>query len=173
MNTLNLKPVKLNKVDSAKNPIVTDAAKFELTSATAGEKVLDESGVEQDSIELTTSLLNPYIVMPIQKTGHVSHNRDEGAPAGYNLLTMPIEVVIGADGSVASTLGAVSLEEVALSGSDADRYSKAYNVVNKTASELPKAGGMGTIFLTLVSTAILFAAAFLLRRRSRVARASV
>lgn len=172
VNTLNLKPVKLNKVDSAKNPIVTDAAKFELTSATAGEKVLDESGVEQDSIELTTSLLNPYIVMPIQKPG-TYHITETKAPAGYNLLTMPIEVVIGADGSVASTLGAVSLEEVALSGSDADRYSKAYNVVNKTASELPKAGGMGTIFLTLVSTAILFAAAFLLRRRSRVARASV
>ena len=172
VNVLNLKPVKFNKVDSAKNPIVSDGAEFTLTNAAPGGKVFDASGIEQDSIELATSTLDPYIVMPIQKPG-VYHLVETKAPAGFNLLTMEIEVTIGADGSVSAMLGMISLEEAALTGDDGNSYSKAYNIVNKGSSELPKAGGIGTLLLTLVSTAILFAAAAFLRKKRRIAKASV
>ncbi len=168
-NTLDLKPVKFNKVDSSKDPVTSDIATFVLTNAASGGKVFDAAGAEQDSVTLSTSSSSPFVAMPIQKPG-TYHLTETKAPGGYNLLTMPIEVTIAADGTVTAKLGSIDLEEVALSGAEADQYAKAFNVVNKTASELPKAGGIGTMLLTILSTAVLVMAAFLLHRRNRIAK---
>ena len=166
VNTLDMRPVKFNKVDSDKNPIVSDSAIFVLTNATAGGKVYDAAGDEQDSIQLSTSASDPYIVMPIQKPGDYLLT-EKKAPAGYNLLTMPIEVNIDASGNPTATLGAITLEEVTLSGGEVDIYSKAFNITNKGASELPKAGGVGTSFLLVISSVVLLLAAFLIRKNKK------
>ena len=168
-NTLDLKPVKFNKVDASKNPVTSDVAEFVLTNAATGGKVFDAAGAEQDSVTLSTSASNPFVAMPIQKPG-MYHLTETKAPGGYNLLTMPIEVTIASDGTVEAKLGSIDLEEAVLSGAEADQYAKAFNVVNKTASELPKAGGIGTMLLTILSTAVLVMAAFLLHRRNRIAK---
>lgn len=166
VNTLALKPVKFNKVDSSKSPISTDIATFTLTNATAGGKVFDENGLENNSIVLSTSSSNPYIVMPVQKPG-VYHLAETKAPAGYNLLTKEIVVTVDATGSVSAVLGSIPLEEAQLSGTETEQYAKAFDVINKTASELPKAGGIGTLVLTVISTVILMLATYLLRKRSK------
>ena len=164
VNTLNLKPVKFNKVDSSGHPVTADSAMFVLTNATSGEKVFDESGAEQVSITLSTSASDPFVIMPIQKPG-VYNLTETKAPAGYNLLTMDIVVTIGASGEVSAMLGSVALDEAVLSGTEAQSYSKAFNIINKTASELPKAGGIGTLLLTLASAVVLVVAARMLGKR--------
>lgn len=163
-NTLNLKPIKLNKVDAKGVPITSDVATFVLTNATAGGKVLDSTGVEQNSIQLSTSASDPYIVVPAQKPGSYVLTETK-APAGYNLLTEDIEITVDASGEVTATLGAVDLEEVTLSDTEKDVYLAAFNVINKIASDLPQAGGMGTTFLLIISSIVLLATALMLRRK--------
>ena len=166
VNTLNVKPIKFNKVDPSGNPIVSDVAIFSLTNANAGQDVYDENGNPQSSVQLSTSAANPYIVMPIQKPGDYLLTETK-APAGYNLLTMPIEIKVDASGNVTAMLGALALDEVVLTGSDAITYSKGFNIANKGASELPKAGGAGTIFLLAISSIVLLLASILMHKRRK------
>lgn len=168
-NTLNLKPAKFFKVDASNNPITADTAQFELKNATAGGKVLDASGVEQNSIQLTTTSTDPFIIMPIQKPGNYLLTETK-APSGFNLLTMDIEITVDSSGQVTAHLGAIDLDKVTLTGADAGIYAAAFNIVNKTAADLPQAGGTGTFFWLALSGTVLFVAAFYLRKRNRDAR---
>ncbi|MDR2715260.1 MAG: hypothetical protein LBB46_00740 [Coriobacteriaceae bacterium] len=170
-NTLDLRPVLFYKVDAddPDHPVITDDyAEFTLTNAMAGGKVYDADVQEQNSVILRSSLDDGRVVMPKQGPG-TYHLTETKAPAGFNLLTMPVVVVIGLDGSITATLGDLPLMDVALTGDDEDTYAAAFNITNKPAAELPMAGGTGALLLLSVSAAIAFMAAFngFMRRRGR------
>lgn len=163
-NTLTLKPIKLYKVDSSNNPITSDVAVFTLANAEAGGNVFDGDGNEISSLEFSTSEAEPYIITPIQKPGTYLLTETK-APAGYNLLTKDIEITIDDQGQVEAKLGVVQLEEVELDIPEKDQYAKVFKIVNKAASELPKAGGIGTLALLIISSIILILAGLIWRKR--------
>ena len=104
--------------------------------------------------------------MPIQKPG-TYHLTETKAPAGFNLLTMSIVISVASDATVTATLGSLPLREVILTGADADNYQVAFHIANKQAAELPRAGGIGTVLITLISAAVLLTATVLLKKRRR------
>lgn len=164
-NTLNLKPILFFKVDEDHNVITSDVANFTLTNAISGEKVYDADGNERESVALVTEA-DGSLPLPLQRPG-TYHLTETKAPAGYNLLTMDVVVVIGDDGSITATLGSLPLEEVTLSGANAETYAAAFNIANKEAAGLPMAGGMGTLLLLAVSAAIMLITAFYIKTRKR------
>ena len=165
-NALAFKPVLFYKVDSSDTPITSDYAEFILENADPSGTVYDKDGEEQASVSLRTDTADGSMVMPRQKPG--AYNLTESkAPAGYNLLTREVVVVIGADGSIKATLGNFDLEEVRLTGSDAEQYAIAFNITNKIAMELPAAGGLGTLILLALSTMVSFVAALIFGMRHR------
>jgi len=170
LNTLKIKPVKFFKVDTASNPVVTGPARFELTNAEPGGKVLDGAGVEQDSLALETdpATAEPAFILPIQKPG-TYYLTELQAPGGYRLLTEPIQVIIGGDGRPTTKLGVLSLEEASLSPSDQELYAGGFNVTNRTAGSLPAAGGIGTVLLTCAAGTFLVLAVTLVRTKRRQA----
>ncbi|MCL1799550.1 MAG: SpaA isopeptide-forming pilin-related protein [Eggerthellaceae bacterium] len=169
-NTLDLRPVLFYKVDAddPDHPVIThDYAEFTLTNAETGGKVYDEAGVEWDSVVLSSDD-DGRVVMPKQGPG-TYHLTETKAPAGFNLLTMPVVVVIDPDGSITATLGDLPLMDVPLDGDDEDTYAAAFNITNKPAAELPMAGGTGVLLLLSISAAIAFMAAFngFMRRKGK------
>jgi hypothetical protein len=152
-NTLDLKPIMFVKVDSSKQSIVSDIASFILSHSVSGQKVRNGLGVEHDSITLSTSNTVPYVIIPAQKPG-VYHLKETKAPGGYNLLTQDIVVTIDESGGVTAVIGAYLLEERPLIGSEVDIYAKSFYVVNRDATELPRAGFTVFAAITLVCAMI-------------------
>jgi len=111
--------------------------------------------------------------MPLQLPGTYLLTETK-APAGYNLLTKVIVVVIASNGTITATLGDepgdLPLDEAVLTGTDATTYAKGFNIINKGAAELPQTSG-GGVFVLVFSEAVLLSATglLLLSRRKRVA----
>jgi len=162
-NTLELKPLKLNKVDTSENPVTSDTATFTMVNADTGKKVLDASGNEVTSLDFTTDLTDGFISIPFQKAGTYIITETK-APSGYNLLTQNILLTVGTDASVTAKIGNTVLEQLTLSEEEAKEYSYAYNIVNKEAAELPKAGGMGTPIYTVLGLLLMLGAVYFLKR---------
>lgn len=164
VRSTDLKPAKFLKVDSSKQPITTDTASFIFKSENQGEKVVDGQGNEYASIVLSTTAAQPFIVVPVQLPGTYVLTETK-APSGYNLLTRDIVITVDSQGAMTASIGSQPLEEALLQGVDKDAYSIAFYIVNKTAAELPSAGGMGTLFFILGSAIALFIAALLFQGR--------
>jgi len=145
-NTLKLKPVLLYKTDNEGNAITSDIACFTLTNTLPAGIVFDKNGVPQPSLNLDTDTTNGTIIMPLQLPG-IYHLKETKAPAGYNLLTKEVVITIDANGKINATLGSLDLVEVALSEQEASKYSAAFKILNKEASELPLAGTFGLLAL--------------------------
>lgn len=163
----NAKPIKFFKVDSAKNGIKTDVAEFEFKNSLTGGKVLDASGQEQDRLLLSTTLTDPSVVVPAQLPGEYKLTETK-APSGFNLLTRDIVVTIDNQGNIEAKIGSVLLESVSLEGSDINTYAAAYYIINKTAAELPAAGGVGFLFTALLSAVVFLLAMSIFLRRGRL-----
>jgi len=164
-NTLDVifKPILFVKADHNGDAITTDTAMFALTNATAGGKVLDATETEQDSITLTTDA-SGELVVPKQLPG-TYHLTETKAPAGYNLLTKPVVIVVNSDGTVEATLGLVALPERTLTTLEEETYAAGFKITNRVAADLPKAGGVGILMLLAGSVVITFSSTMLLKKK--------
>lgn len=161
-----LKPMKFLKVDTSKNPITSDFATFSFRNDAIGGKVLDEQGVEQDSLVFSTSASEPYIVVPMQFPGTYVLTETK-APGTYVLPTQDIIVKVNPDGTVSAKMGLFELEKPTQSSPGDEDYSVIFYIINKKAADLPATGGIGTILFTIISAVLIIMAALLMRRRRR------
>ena len=83
------------------------------------------------------------------------------APAGYNMLKDPIEVVITATVDGATNTGTATVTP-AVDGT--------VKVENKTGAELPSTGGIGTTIFYVVGGLLVVAAGVLLVTRKRMSK---
>ena len=81
--------------------------------------------------------------------------KETKAPAGYNLLTDAIKIVIGADG--------------ALAAGDAETTTSEVVVENRAGTVLPETGGIGTTIFYVAGGALVLAAVVLLITKKRMA----
>lgn len=84
------------------------------------------------------------------------------APDGYNLLTKPVEIKISASYNTPGS----DLSDLLLNGAKVDKLST--EVVNKTGSQLPGTGGMGTTAFYAVGGTLAAGAGIMLIARKRV-----
>ena len=103
------------------------------------------------------------------------------APSGYNKLSGLIKVVIGTDGSITITLpGGTSGSGLAAPKATSVVADKKYDtaaqnqggimVINKSGTELPSTGGIGTTIFYVVGSILVVAAGVLLITKKRMSR---
>lgn len=110
----------------------SDAHKHVTTLDTAADGKLTVSGLEQGTYYLKETL----------------------APAGYNLLTAPVKVVIGANG--------------AITVDDATTTSTEVTIVNNVGTVLPETGGIGTTLFYVLGSILVLGAGILLVTKKRM-----
>ncbi len=103
------------------------------------------------------------------KAGTTYYLLETKAPAGYNLLTTPVEVVLTAKEGTGSTGDVVVPLECTVSVDTIEMVDKTVKVANKQGLELPETGGMGTTMFYWVGGLLTLAAAVLLITRRRLA----
>lgn len=156
--TISVFDIDINKNDGKGQNL--SGAEFQLTNA-EGEyaTVTGENGnykfkawVEDDSsASKLVSPANGNIALDGLKAGTYTLTETK-APEGYNLLDAPIKVVIDNNGDVTAD----------------EKAAETINVVNKTGTELPSTGGMGTTIFYTLGGVLVVGAAILLVTKKRV-----
>ena len=111
-----------------------------------------KEGESNTVTEITTDATGRFTIKGLDSDTY--YLTEKTAPAGYNTLKEPVEVVIGDDGEV--TYNKTSTGEV--------------KVLNQTGAELPSTGGMGTTVFYVLGSALVLGAAVLLITRRRMRR---
>ena len=147
-------------LDQYVNPDVTYAKKTETQTIVKSDEVQVKGTVGSDGVLRFTGLsAGQYEITELK------------APDGYNLLTAPIQVTVTCKTPAAITTGAEPCTwEVTLPGKiSADGNRIELNVVNKTGTELPSTGGMGTTLFYVVGGLLVAGAAVALIVKKRMA----
>lgn len=100
--------------------------------------------------EITTDKTGKFTIKGLDSSTY--YLTETAAPAGYNKLAGPITIVVGADGS--TSVDNTTVNEV--------------KVENKSGTELPSTGGMGTTIFYVVGSILLVGAAVLLIVKKRM-----
>lgn len=110
-------------------------------------------------IEITTDATGRFRIVGLDSGTYYLH--EVTAPAGYNKLTAPIQIEIDANG----TVSVITKNE---QGEDVSTPVEEVEVENKTGSQLPTTGGMGTTIFYVVGSILLLGAAVLLITKKRM-----
>lgn len=111
-----------------------------------------KEGESNTVTEITTDTTGKFTIKGLDSDAY--YLTEKTAPAGYNTLKEPVEVVINDEGEV--TYNKTSTGEV--------------KVLNQTGAELPSTGGMGTTVFYVLGSALVLGAAVLLITRRRMRR---
>lgn len=114
---------------------------------------------ENPLIEITTDATGRFKIVGLDSGTYYLH--ELAAPAGYNKLTAPIQIEIDAN-------GIVSVITKNQQGEDVSTPVEEVEVENKTGSQLPTTGGMGTTIFYVVGSILLLGAAVLLITKKRM-----
>ncbi len=110
-------------------------------------------------IEITTDETGRFRIVGLDSGTYYLH--ELAAPAGYNKLTVPIQIEIDANGVVSVITENEQGETVSTPVEEVE-------VENKTGSQLPGTGGMGTTIFYVVGSILLLGAAVLLITKKRM-----
>ena len=147
--------IVINKYDSTSNKTKLAGAKFVLKNAGGEFYSVDTNGnvtwvAAQGNATVVTTDANGAAKFENIADGTYSLVETE-APAGYNLLTSPVEVAVSAVSEGAAVTSVTT------------------NVANSTGSELPSTGGMGTTLFYVIGGLMMAGAAVLLVTKKRMA----
>lgn len=109
-----------------------------------------KEGESNTVTEITTDTTGKFTIKGLDSDAY--YLTEKTAPAGYNTLKEPVEVVINDKGEV--TYNKTSTGEV--------------KVLNQTGAELPSTGGMGTTVFYVLGSALVLGAAVVLVTRKRM-----
>ncbi|MCD8328165.1 MAG: SpaH/EbpB family LPXTG-anchored major pilin [Ruminococcus sp.] len=176
----------VTKVDGDDNTKVLEGAEFVLYDEAGNYAIVDENGKVtgwatdiDNASTLTSDADGNFVVIGLDEGTY--YLKETKAPAGYNLLSSPITVVINAtdvhnveyDGTNASselTAIEITVNGTANSG-DPDTGTVSATVENNSGSVLPETGGIGTTIFYVGGAIIVAGAVILLivKRRMKTA----
>ena len=172
----------ITKVDGADSTKKLEGAEFKLEKdgkyviVDSDNKVTGWADTQADGSTLTSDADGLVKIIGLGEGTYQLH--EIKAPAGYNVLTAPIEVVIT---DVAGTDTETSLPKldsltIALDGGDAQNGDVATGLVtatveNNTGASLPETGGVGTTLFYIIGGMLMVGAAVLLVTRKRMSDA--
>lgn len=140
---------------NAKFSLCTDAAgttAIKLKDNGNNVYLLDPNGTVT---EITTDVTGKFTIKGLDSGTYYLKETD--APDGYNTLNETVTVIIDKDGNVKATADGAALAE------------KTVKVENKTGTELPSTGGMGTTLFYVLGGIMVAAAVVLLVTKKRMA----
>lgn len=129
-----------------------DVLKFHTLGGNKYEVCADANCNKEHKTEITTDTTGAFYIEGLDSGTY--YLTETAAPAGYNKLAAPVTVVIESDGDV--TDGKAVLEQDTV------------KVENKSGTELPSTGGMGTTLLYVVGGVLFVGAAVLLITKRRM-----
>lgn len=175
--------LETTKVDGQNNTKKLEGAEFKLHNADnkwaivdSNSKVTGWSDTEEGGSTLTSDANGLFKVIGLDDGTY--YLKETKAPAGYNLLSSEITVVITAtttngqnwtDGVASSALTnlAVTADEKAGTG-DTSTGIAGITVANNKGSTLPETGGMGTTIFYVLGTILVLGAAIMLIAKKRM-----
>ena len=177
----------VNKVDSDNKPLT--GAKFVLSKTNNLTVEANNEGVPTSTENLIGLINNgngTYTVAPSDYTGETTYVIEAGnvtikglddavdyylyetaAPAGYNKLTKPVQFKIAVDTEGYGTDGSKTPSPTVTVGTSAASTTLSTDVVNKTGTELPSTGGIGTTIFYVIGGILMVGAGVILISRKR------
>ena len=170
----------VTKVDDSEAKAALKDAEFQMKNAEGKWLVVDENDKVQkwtdDKAEASTLKSDENGLFKVIGLDHGTYTLIETkAPAGYNLLTAPIEVVISATHSENAEGASASIKTLTITvdngeaaNGNLDTGVVEMDVVNKAGATLPETGGIGTTIFYAVGGLMVLAAVVLLVTKRRM-----
>lgn len=136
-----------------------EASEGEEYAVVANGKLTGWTKNEGDATKLVTPADGKFSITGLDAGTY--YLKETTAPAGYNLLKDPVEIVITADIDATTNVGTATV-------SYGENSTGTVKVENKTGTELPSTGGIGTTIFYVLGSVLVVAAGVLLVTKKRM-----